>query len=213
MTQLPLFEPEITIPHSDLRLLVACNNAPSNWLYKKAFYQLKNVILEKYAEANGHDLQVIKVKCHSCDGTGWYYSNTECHNCYKGLYDTVHIALKRYILNGLLFYKPMGKVHRETGKLYIHGTYMTFGEPLTFTQTIQGLVTHDIPDTDWNYAYVCLLYKYSRVEYTTYLRQFSKSLNSYDRKRWGECAKNSSNIFECFAIWYGLTPVVDDLTF
>lgn len=102
------FEPDITIPHTDMALLKACNNARRGWVYKQLFYDLKNRILEKYATVSGYDVQTVRRECYTCRGTGWYEYNRACYNCIgSGVYSERQFFLQRYVLNGELFHRPV----------------------------------------------------------------------------------------------------------
>lgn len=190
-----LFEPDIKMPHSDFQLLVACNNAKRNWLHKQTFYKLKAELLDKYADHVCFDKQLIEIKCDVCFGTGSFSATRRCYRCTGGIYDHRTYYLKRYVLNGMQFHKPV-PITEVTGPI---------------KDTLLGYVNHDSPEIEPGFAYVCLLKKYKPAEFTEHLRQFRKAFTKSDMKRWGEVAAKSNDIIEALAIWYGVT--VDDLPF
>lgn len=87
---------------------------------KQLFYEhVKKPILSIYGVSDGYDLQTIKKKCWSCDGTGIYkhyhyeygerflVKQEECWNCSNGIYETKYIWLKRSIINGIIYHTPV----------------------------------------------------------------------------------------------------------
>lgn len=81
------------------------------------FYAIKTKILQKYAQADGSDIQYIHGKsCYSCGGTGVYkrYDNygqpdhDACWNCYNGWYKRPKwVVLRRYKFGKYIFHQPV----------------------------------------------------------------------------------------------------------
>lgn len=188
-----LFEPDIKMPHSDFALFRACNNADRLWMYKQSFYQLKNELLEKYADHAGYDKQEVEYKCDACRGTGWYNMDRRCYRCLDGVYSVRVYYLKRYVLNGQLFHRPVDRVDGPINK------------------TIKGLVEHSAPEINPGFAYACLLKKYKQDEFYAHLRRLRGTFTRADWKKWGEIAARSGNIIAALQEWYGVE--VDELPF
>lgn len=131
------FPKTLDIPELDFLAFTACNNAPKGWIQKPTFYLLKNDMLQDYGTYDGYDLQIIQRKCHSCDGKGNYWTGEACYRCRAGIYETMLVALKRYVLNDVLFHRPVGRVDAR-GHLD--------GAQMQFRTTIHGLVTHTPAD-------------------------------------------------------------------
>ena len=87
---------------------------------KQLFYEhVKKPILSTHGVSDGYDLQIIKKKCWSCDGTGVYkkyhyeygerflLKKEECWHCVNGIYETKYIWLKRSIINGNVYHTPV----------------------------------------------------------------------------------------------------------
>lgn len=129
---------------------LTCNNA-DGWEDRKLFYVLKNEILDKYGIENGYDIQVLNKHCYGCDGTGvwnYYYHGDNDETCLKcngtGVYSSKHIVLKRYILNKVLFHKPLGeldgKCHVRVQKGDSYETVQLYG---IIKDRIVGIVKHE----------------------------------------------------------------------
>jgi hypothetical protein len=141
------------------------------YIGKQDFYfNLKPIILDKYAEFAGYDLQVINKPCHSCDGTGVYkkygydyetkrsyiYEREQCWSCNgTGIYMVKKISLKRYLLNGVIYHIPCYEIRPEPHK-----------------NEIKGYVAHDPIDSNEAYrAYLILLWQYNRNWFYSRMKQ------------------------------------------
>jgi len=195
-----LFEPVMALPAGDFDMFKACNDAPRNWTYKQQFYTVKNQMLLAYAAPAGFDKQIIKQSCWTCNGTGWYTSDSRCRSCYgDGVYQIRTYWLKRFVLNGELFHRPVEAAE-------VDGRIMN---------VINGLVHHDTPSVEPNFAYAHILKKYSPMEFPDFLREFRRRFDKADMKRWGEISaainRKGGGIMDALQEWYGVK--FDDLPF
>lgn len=167
------------IPASHFYAFKACNNGGSYW-YKQDFYKLKNLMLDLFGHDDGYDLQIIKKKCYSCNGTGMYCKYDECFNCGgTGIFDTKEVVLKRYRLNGEVFHRPLGKLTCNRTQIEIFDGYDTHGytkfkyEPFTgkFTDTIRGIIKHKPGELNPNWSYLYLLYHYDKIAFLATVKE------------------------------------------
>lgn len=167
------------IPASHFYAFKACNNGGSYW-YKQDFYKLKNQLLDLFGHEDGHDLQVIVKKCHSCAGTGMYWQDEECYRCGgTGIFDIKHVVLKRYRLNGEVFHRPLGRLTHNRTQIEIFDGYDTHGytkfkyEPFTgkFTDTIHGIILHKPGELNPNWAYLYLLFNYDKIAFLSAIKE------------------------------------------
>lgn len=189
-----LFELKTDIPLKHLRLFMVCNSKP--FAGQQQFYTLKKKMLEKYGHADGYDLQIVKKKCWSCAGTG-IYDKQEDIACYKccgtGIYDTRYYILKRYILNGNLFYVPVDDINAVS-------KYKA-----KCKNTIEGLVTHkDVPGNPL-FCYGVLLYIYDQNEFFIFIGNYGKMLNTQAKHKWKEIMKASKSTLHGFYSYFNLT--------
>lgn len=187
---------KLDIHKSHLYALKVCNSAV-NWSEKQSFYTFKKHILKKYGNEDGYDLQVIKKECYDCNGTGVFKCNwkpTEtCWSCLgSGTYKTKSFILKRYFINRVLFYEPLGEL--------IHGQlvsfdgyydeypaekkfkYNYFDEPIK--NTINGIIKHEkISDLNPTFAYYYLLWNYDKTLLLSEINKYVKSMKNYKRQQ------------------------------
>ena len=164
MTQIALpFTDNADIPESHLYALRVCNSG--NWCYKRSFYELKNQILSKYGHEADYDLQHIVKRCYSCDGKG-NHERGQCWNCDKGVYSRKDVLLKRYIINGALFHKPIGELIGNRIKIfdgyedYEYDSFAKFRYESfdgKIVSTITGLIKHEPVGLHPVWAYYYLL--------------------------------------------------------
>ncbi len=166
------FKENADIPEAHFYAFRVCNSAGS-WLYRQSFYQLKNDILEKYGHEADYDLQTIKKRCYTCNGTGKIYMENRCPNCINGVYSTKKVVLKRYVLNNAIFHKPMGELVFE-GNLKVFNGYEDFyptfkNEPFhgKIINKIDGLIKHEPMALHPVWAYYYLLFNYNREQFNT----------------------------------------------
>lgn len=167
---LPLTE-TVDIPQPHFYALSVCNSAGA-WAYRGSFYELKNELLQKYGHEADYDLQHIVKKCHSCDGNG-NHTWGQCWNCDKGVYQRKDVVLKRYLLNGAVFHKPMGELVGNRLKIfngYYEGEYDGMDYPSfrfepfdgKIVAVITGLIKHEPMKLHPIWAYYYLLWHYDR---------------------------------------------------
>jgi len=173
-----------------------------SYKYKEMFYsKVKPIVLNEFAEAAGFDLQTIKVKCRSCNGTGIYkhyhwegncrieISREQCWHCSDGIYRTSRVVLRRYILNGLIYHIPDNDVP-------IEGTI--------FKNYIDGIIPHiEVNSKAAERAFLILLFKYNYPEFM------------YRAKRILEenCNAKSKWIKDLFSNLFRRKNTLDDLPF
>lgn len=113
---------------------------------KRAFYSMKNTILERWASVVEVDLQHIVKPCYYCNGTGWVtrnkygaddvlYARFEvCPRCGRtGKYDEFWVYLFRYRLGGHEFHSPFLRTRLPVEAVSISGA------------KIEGYITHSHP--------------------------------------------------------------------
>lgn len=165
------FKENSDIPESHLYALRVCNSAGA-WTFKYSFYKLKNNILERYGHEADYDLQHIKKKCYSCDGKGNHVRG-KCWNCDKGVYSRKDVVLKRYLINGAIFHKPIGELYNGRLKTFTGYYYDEYGqeERANFKEEafsgkivseIHGLIEHEPMALHPIWAYYYLLYHYDK---------------------------------------------------
>ena len=155
-----------------------------NYRYKQSFYSdIKNPVLEKYAEFIGYEMQVIEYPCNSCDGDGkfkhYHYEDgrrylikTEpCWHCTNGIYQIRKFTLKKYVLNGVIYHIP--------------GDFNPYVRHLS--TVIKGRIEHEpVDSSEALNAYLILLWWYNkRVFYyrmKTYLELRIKSVSELVQK-------------------------------
>jgi len=168
------FKENADIPESHLYALRVCNSG-GYWAYKKPFYILKNEILEKYGHEADYDLQKIVKMCHSCDGKGNHYKG-RCWNCDNGVYARKDVVLKRYIINGALFHKPVGELFNGRLKIfdgYYENEYGWQEYPKFRSEDfngrivgeITGIIKHEVMTLHPIWAYYYLLWHYDRDKF------------------------------------------------
>lgn len=159
---------ELNIPTQDFIAFAACNSKAT-----RSFYALKDKILKVFGNENDYDLQHITKKCHTCNGTGLYYSDSRCRRCKNGVWAKYDVVLKRYLLNGSCFHIPLGRLEGNRLKIFDgidwHDEFEDYGitkwkyQPFEgiFKNTITGIIKHEYP-TNLNTYWLCwyLLYKY-----------------------------------------------------
>lgn len=186
------FEPQCKMPSVDFALLLSANSAARDWRFKQHFYLLKNVLLERYGDVYGYDVQAIEHKCYRCHGNG-------CMYCVGGIYDKKVYYLQRYIVNEHCFHRPVVQPFLTGPQIGI----------------IKGYVQHEQPKYDVTLSYLLLLYKYSNAQFLSLLDYMSKRWDRQQWQRWGECSKASAGaahpIVDTVIRFYGLE--VDDLPF
>lgn len=184
-----LAESTLDIPTQDFTAFIACNAKGGS-----GFYKLKDKILHVFGKENDYDLQHITKKCHTCNGSGWYYKDTRCNRCSNGVYEAYDVVLQRFLLNNSCFHIPVGRLEGNRLKIW-DGYYPSDDEweqypcskwryePFTgiIKNAIQGLIKHTVPNSlNTNWAYWYLLYKYDHAEW---LSQTGNFLNvRYNKK-------------------------------
>lgn len=178
------FKENADIPESHLYAFRVCNSAGA-WVYRYAFYQLKNTILEKYGHEADYDLQHIEKKCHSCDGKG-NHPRGQCYRCNSGVYQRKKVVLKRWILNGCVFHKPVGEL--DSGKLkifngYYESEYSGCEYPSfkyeqfngRIINEIRGIIKHEPMPLSATWAFYYLLWNYDRDKFHKCIAQDVKA--------------------------------------
>lgn len=175
-TELPFKAAALDFPESHFRAFQVCNT--DKWIGKRGFYEMKNLILRVYGHENDYDLQYLELKCHSCNGSGWYYSDSRCRNCGgTGIFRNKRVVLERFLLNGHVFHKPLGELEQRSGTAYLkiftgysevfewEHPYPQFKyEPFIgiIRNRIHGLITHEKPSLSALWSYLYLLWHYDR---------------------------------------------------
>lgn len=177
-TQLSIFPLTITndIPPGHLYAFKVCNSAGA-WWCQRAFYALKNQLLEKYGHPADYDLQIIKKQCYACGGTG-RFRDMRCNRCDNGIYQIRKVVLKRFILNNQLFHKPVGNLMETTpAKIAViehkydefecdyYPTYKYLPLDGPIINTIGGLIKHTPYGLNATWAYYYLLWHYNRESF------------------------------------------------
>lgn len=110
MTQLPLFRHHWHQRLHDriiARLLWAANTRPP-FGHRDEFYAMKSSLLARYATISGLDIQHIRKKCWSCNGTGRYSTKDRCRKCWgSGIYREFYVYLSRWEFAGHVFHRPI----------------------------------------------------------------------------------------------------------
>ena len=145
-------EQQLDIPKPHFDYFVACNS-----IGYKSFYLLKDKILKVFGHENDYDIQHLKKKCYSCNGTGFYHQNIRCYKCNNGVYEEYDVILQRYILNNSCFHIPLGRLEGNRLKIW-DGYYNNdeWGYPEIskwryelfhgiIKNSINGLIKHDPP--------------------------------------------------------------------
>ena len=194
-----LFVQEVNMLPEDFRLFKACNNGRKCWSLEQEFYAIKDVLLERYATKAGYAVQTIERYCGTCGGSGWCNYDTKCYDCTDGVSYTNKYYLKRYVLNGELFYKPVDSIDGLV------------------VEEIRGYVPRPEPEVIPELAYAILLHKYFPEKMEGYLHHFKQHqlIFSSDWKRWGEIAHGAKDIREALILWFNssVCATKDDLPF
>jgi hypothetical protein len=80
------------------------------------FYAFKSRWLERHAVPDGYDVQVLRLDCHGCGGSGTWHSHyserrDRCNRCYgSGVYRWDAVKLTRWIVAGHVFHIPDVKI-------------------------------------------------------------------------------------------------------
>lgn len=89
-------------------------NAHPPFMAKAEFYAIKNRLLRRYAEQDGHDIQHIRKSCWTCNGTGIYdirYSEPCCRCRGTGTYEQFWVQLERWRWHGRVFHRPARRLY------------------------------------------------------------------------------------------------------
>lgn len=187
--QIP-FEQNLDIPKSHFHAFMVCNSAASNWSHKQAFYDLKNEMLDTFGHKAEFDLQIIKQRCHSCNGTGVFKCHWKlrelCWSCNgSGTYRTKKVVLQRFILNNNVFHKPIGEYFTNT--VGVFNGWDEWGRAIlkncpfsgTFINKIDGLIKHEPMDANPTFSFYYLLWNYNRA---FFYKRISYDINSYSSR-------------------------------
>ena len=182
-------EQQLDIPKPHFDYFVACNS-----IGYKSFYLLKDKILKVFGHENDYDIQHLKKKCYSCNGTGFYHQNIRCYKCNNGVYEEYDVILQRYILNNSCFHIPLGRLEGNRLKIW-DGYYNNdeWGYPEIskwryelfhgiIKNSINGLIKHDPPKKlNPQFGYWFLLFHYDKP---TFNNQTTTWLNTTDKKEY-----------------------------
>ena len=228
------FKENADIPESHLHAFIVCNSAGKYWRHQRAFYKLKNEMLEKYGHACDYDLQVIKKECYTCGGSGMYSETARCHNCDNGIYAIRKYVLKRYLLNGAIFHRPLGSLSSAnvTGQpmtVFVRSAedeydgyphylqnYNTITIDGPIVNTINGIIKHEPYALNPVWAYYYLLWHYDRQLFYKRINEDAKAYQTNTQHK----LKNLLGRFnplkayaEFFAIKKKDLELIDDLPF
>lgn len=218
----------IEFPEKDLNLFLACNGA-QNWSHKPRFYNLKTTILNKHGSFDEYDIQFLKKKCTTCNGTGVFIhynskESEECHHCNKGIYSEHKIALKRFLLNEYVFHIPVGKV-LENGDIELFSynenkdTLKLREHRIVYRNNIQGLVVHkpSVPNIHFTFAFFVLCYKYDKSQFYFELENFSSALHSKQKGNYRSALRNNDLMMDGLAEFLTISDKeqynIDDILF
>lgn len=128
------------------------------------FYPWKDEFLRRFAVPDGMDLQILKLACHGCDGTGIWHSecgwhSDRCNRCWgTGVFRRDAVWLSRWNLHGLTFHIPEDR-EREVGPDWI------LEKQAVARSVISGLVKHaKVDPAAGRRAFLRLLWIYDRGE-------------------------------------------------
>lgn len=220
------FKENMDIPESHLYALRVCNSGGA-WAYKQSFYKLKNEILEKYGHEADYDLQTIKKKCYTCNGTGRHHSGNACWNCTNGVYSTKKVVLKRYLINGAIFHNPVGELFAGKLKIfdgYYESEYSCEEYPKFRSEDfngkivgeISGIIKHEAMNLHPIWAYYYLLWNYNREKFyaclTSDVKQYQTN-TQYKLKRLLDRYNPLKAYAEFFEVKKEQLEPIDDLPF
>lgn len=165
-TQLELFEIEKQIPQWLADYFELAN--AGNYVGKQSFYtNIKPVVLRTFGQFAGYDLQIIEKKCWTCNGTGvfkhyhhefgqrYLIKKEQCWNCNNGIYQTKHISLARFILNGKVYHMPAEN----------------YTSAISYSNEIRGIIQHEQVDPkEAMRAYIILLWKFNKPAFYDHLK-------------------------------------------
>ena len=197
------------IPAIDFYFFKVCNSVPRFHNLRHSIYELKNKILNKYGVNNGsYDLQIIKRKCHNCNGTGKRWNGEDCFRCSNGVYRIDYVALKRYTLNGELFHNPLDNVS-STGVLTIFENGKVEKRQLYFANTIHGLIEKPKPKISIEFAYLWLLYSYDVDKFYPALKSYRQGIKGKAVYKFNNCIKNLP-IMKGLSNYFGVKEIEDN---
>lgn len=220
------FKENMDIPESHLYALRVCNSGGA-WAFRSSFYKLKTQILEKYGHEADYDLQTIKKKCYTCNGTGQHRSGNACWNCTNGIYQTKKVVLKRFLINAAIFHNPVGELFAGKLKIftgYYEDDYYCQEFPMFRSEEfngrivgeINGLIKHEPLALHPIWAYYYLLWHYDQ---TGFYKRIASDVKNYSTNTQYKLKKllNKFNPLKAYAEFFEvkkeqLEPI-DDLPF
>jgi hypothetical protein len=197
------------------------------WLlgWKRHFYFWKSKFLQRAGELDGWDLQVIRLKCHGCGGSGTWHSEYGDHSdlCRRcggdGIYRVDAVKLTRWRVGGSVFHVPGERTRWVSWDLPME-------EESGFRERITGLIKHEpVPERVAIRAFLKLLYVFDPEEFWEAIEQIVEEWALNKRRRftqwlsrkllamadWVETSE--SRWAEGFYEWFGPDELEDDIPF
>lgn len=189
----------IDIPSFDFKMFETLNCCPNSELKRKFYYHLKPQILQRYAQKDHFDLQVIKRKCRNCGGSKLHWNGEPCWQCNAtGIFRTDKVLLHRYILNGKLFHIPDTETPLNKA---------------TIVNTIEGLIEHK-PVYRFSpvFAYGYLLTQYNAPLFFPFINGIVKQLKTNAQRKFKSIIKEKGSL-KALHYYFSFNPEKEDLPF